>query len=85
MFWQYLKFIFKDKEQPDSQDMYAERVPFKAKLAVDDSEASQLKKRSDTDGFRMSSNPLFTVSQTRKQLKIFFKSKNKLFSPQTIV
>jgi len=51
-----------DKEQPDTQDTEANNVQFNAKLAIDDLESQPIVKQPGTDGFRMDSAPLFTVS-----------------------
>uniref|UniRef100_H2YPT4 Calx-beta domain-containing protein n=1 Tax=Ciona savignyi TaxID=51511 RepID=H2YPT4_CIOSA len=55
-----------DKEQPDTQDMASNDVPFNAKLAIDDNEALQIVRQPGTDGFRMDSAPLFSVTVGRE-------------------
>lgn len=61
---QTLLYQFKvlDKAQPDTQDQELNNVEFKAKLALDDPEALTLVRQAGTDGFRINSSPLFTVS-----------------------
>nr|XP_002119185.2 FRAS1-related extracellular matrix protein 2 [Ciona intestinalis] len=60
------RFKVLDKEQPDTQDTEANNVPFNAKLAIDDNEALQIVRQAGTDGFRMDSAPLFSVTVGRE-------------------
>lgn len=55
-------FHIQDKEQPDTQAQNLNGVPFEAKLALDDADALPIVRQAGTDGFRMASRPLFTVS-----------------------
>nr|XP_039265536.1 FRAS1-related extracellular matrix protein 2-like [Styela clava] len=60
------QFKILDKEQPDTQQKDMNSVGFDAKLAVDDPEALPIVQQSGTDGFRMASRPLFTVTSGRE-------------------
>jgi len=60
--------IFKDKEQPDTEDDSLNSVPFNAVLAVDDPSATTLSEQPGADGFRMDSTPLFQVTNFRSSL-----------------
>ena len=53
--------LFKDKEQPDTEDNDLNSVPFNAQLAIDDPNASTLSAQPGADGFQMDSTPLFQV------------------------
>nr|CAB3247089.1 FRAS1-related extracellular matrix protein 2 [Phallusia mammillata] len=55
-----------DKEQPDTQDTSANNVEFNARLALDDAESLPIVRQPGTDGFRMDSAPLFTVTVGRE-------------------
>ena len=50
-----------DKEQPDTEDVDLNSVPFNAMLAIDDPNAAELADQPGADGFKMDSTPLFQV------------------------
>jgi len=60
------RFKVLDKEQPDTQDTEANSVDFNARLAIDDAESLTIVRQPGTDGFRLDSAPLFTVTVGRE-------------------
>uniref|UniRef100_A0A8C5P888 FRAS1 related extracellular matrix 3 n=1 Tax=Leptobrachium leishanense TaxID=445787 RepID=A0A8C5P888_9ANUR len=60
------RFKILDKAQPETQARLFGNVPFNAKLAVDIPEALPLSKQPGSDGFSLSSAPLFQVAIGRE-------------------
>ncbi|XP_063314539.1 FRAS1-related extracellular matrix protein 3 [Pelobates fuscus] len=60
------QFKILDKAQPETQERMFGNVPFNARLAVDVPEALPLSKQPGSDGFSVSSAPLFQVALGRE-------------------
>ena len=56
-----LCFYLQDKEEPDTVDRHLSNVPFDAKFADQEPNATKLTREPGSDGFVMNSAPLFEV------------------------
>lgn len=60
-----MRVVLQDKAQPETQASAFGDVAFKAKLAQDAPEAQPLFRQPGSDGFMLSSSPLFQVSDSQ--------------------
>lgn len=62
-------FVLQDREEPSSVDKYLSDVPFEAKFAEEETNATEFSENPGSDGFVMNSAPLFEVVTSNHRIQ----------------
>lgn len=65
--------VLQDREEPNSVDKHLSDVPFEAKFAEEETNATEFSEDSGSDGFVMNSAPLFEVVTSNHRTDLVFK------------
>ena len=62
-------FVLQDREEPSSVDKHLSDVPFEAKFAEEETNATEFSEDPGSDGFVMNSAPLFEVVTSNHRIQ----------------